>query len=406
MKKADFGEQSLPGRFPALTSVMPLLAMFWLAGYFFFPTNKLHYQFFILIFVAGSLWLGFQRQIDWKQILSSRLLQLLAVFCLYHLSSLFWSFDTPLDDRVGEIKSVIYLLCFTVMMRFSLAQSNDFLMRLFRVLIGVAALSMIVCLCWFFLVESHTLASRFHGIGRLWNPLWMGAISGALAVILVGLLSFAKLSRRQTTMLVLLLALMFAAVVATHSRMTIVATLLVGFLIFLMSAKTFTIKVLVTSAVFAILLLALWAGMPYFKKDIERGQSHRLNIWNGAVELIKQKPILGHGAGSDTPIESKIERVDGWHYYHNTYLATLVDLGIAGFTLMILLLAYAVALAWRLRENLAVRLSAYVLIYSGLISLTFGEGIISRMNVQWVLVWLPIIIISHYEMRDRVRRSD
>jgi O-antigen ligase len=406
MKKADFGEQSLPGRLPALTSVMPLLAMFWLAGYFFFPTNKLHYQFFILIFVAGSLWLGFQRQIDWQLLLRSRLLQVLAIFCLYHLSSLFWSFDTPLDDRIGEIKSVIYLVCFTVVMRYSLSQSPAFLSKLFSLLLAVSALSLIASLCWFFLIESHTLASRFHGIGRLWNPLWMGAIYGALAVILVGLLSFANLSRRQTITLIVLLVLVFAGVVATHSRMAIVATLLVGFLSFLMSAKTLQTKVLVSSAVFAALLLALWAGMPYFQKDIERGQSHRLNIWTGAVELIQQKPILGHGAGSDTPIDSEVERVDGWHYYHNTYLATLVDLGVAGFSLMIWLLAYAVVLAWRMRENLAVRLSAYVLIFSGLISLTFGEGIISRMNVQWVLVWLPIVIISHYETLDRLRRSD
>lgn len=406
MKKADFGDQSLPGRIPLLTSALPLLAMFWLAGYFFFPTNKLHYQFFILIFVLGTLWLGFQRQVNWAQLFNSKLLQLLAVFCAYHLLSLLWSFNTPMDDRAGEIKSVVYLLCFTVIMRFSLSQSSDYLIRLFKVLIAVSTLSLTASLCWFFLIESHTLASRFHGIGRLWNPLWMGAIYGALTIILIGLLSFASLSRRQMTTLLLLLALMFAGVVATHSRMAIVATLLVGFLCFLMSAKTWKTKALVTSSVVVVLSVAIWAGMPYFKKDIERGQSHRLNIWNGAAELIQEKPLFGYGAGSDTPIESTVKRVDGWHYYHNTYLATLVDLGVAGFLLMISLLAYAVMLAWRMRDNLAVRLSAYVLIYSGMISLTFGEGIISRMNVQWVLVWLPIIIISHYEMLERRRRSN
>ena len=406
MKKADFGDQSPPGRIPLLTSALPLLAMFWLAGYFFFPTNKLHYQFFILIFVLGTLWLGFQRQVNWGQLFNSKLLQLLAVFCSYHLLSLFWSFDTPMDDRVGEIKSVVYLLCFTVTMRYSLSQSSDFLVRLFKVLIAVAALSLTASLCWFFLIESQTLASRFHGIGRLWNPLWMGAIYGAMTITLVGVLSFARLSRRNQAILSVLLALMFAGVVATHSRMAIVATLLVGFLSFLMSAKPLKIKALVISVVMVVLLAALWVGMPYFKKDIERGQSHRLNIWTGAVELIQQKPIVGHGAGSDTPIESEVARVDGWHYYHNTYLATLVDLGVVGFSIMIWLLVYAIIMAWRMRANLAVRLSAYVLIYSGLISVTFGEGIISRMNVQWVLVWLPIIIISHYEMLERHRRSD
>lgn len=406
MRKADLRENSVSYRFLASTSVIPVLAMFWLAGYFFFPTNKLHYQFFILIFVAGTFWLGVKRYIDWQQLLASRLIQLAAIFCLYYIFSLAWSFSTSLDDRLGEVKSVVYLLCFTVVIRFCLTQSNHYLTRLFKVITVVATVSVIAGLCWFFLIEGHTLASRFHGVGRLWNPLWMGAIYGAMTVTLVGLLSFARLSRRHQLILSVLLALMFAGVVATHSRMAIVATLLVGFLSFLMSAKPLRIKALVISVVMVVLLAALWVGMPYFKKDIERGQSHRLNIWTGAVELIQQKPIVGHGAGSDTPIESEVARVDGWHYYHNTYLATLVDLGVVGFSIMIWLLVYAIIMAWRMRANLAVRLSAYVLIYSGLISVTFGEGIISRMNVQWVLVWLPIIIISHYEMLERHRRSD
>lgn len=406
MKNVDFRGSRLSHRFPALTSILPPLAMFWLAGYFFFPTNKLHYQFFILIFVAGTLWLGFKRYIDWQQLFASRLMQLAAIFCLYYLFSLAWSFGTSLDDRLGEVKSVVYLLCFTVVIRFCLNQSSHYLMRLFKVITVIATVSLIASLCWFFLIEGHTLASRFHGVGRLWNQLWMGAIYGALTIILVGVLSFARLSGRQNIMFLLLLVLMFAGVVATHSRMPVAATLAVGFLIFLMSARTWKVKGLVISAVILVLSIALLANLPYFKEDIERGQSLRLNIWNGAIELHQKKPWFGYGAGSDTPIESTVNIVDGWHYYHNSYLATLIDLGLVGGSLMIFLLAYAVAVAWRMRENLAVRLSAYVLIYSGMISLTFGEGIISRMNVQWVLVWLPIIIISHYEMRERLRRSD
>lgn len=395
----------MPNFIKSSTTVVPALVLFWLAGYFFFPTNKLHYQFFILIFILGTLWLGVQRQIVWQQLLQSSLCRLAILLCLYFLASLFWSFGTPVDDRIGELKSVIYLACFFIVLRYSLQQSEDFLLKLFKITLFVSLISLIINVLVFFVFKEHTLADRFHGFGRLWNPLWMGSLYGALTVVATGLLSFARLSRQQTKVLLVVTPILFIGVVLTHSRMPIAATLLVGMLTFLVGFRSWRTKMLTLSTVLMLLGVASWAALPYFKHDIERGQSYRLDLWQGAVELIQEKPFIGYGAGSDTPIKSAEGRVNGWHYYHSTYLATVVDTGLLGLSLMMLLLGYAFLLAWRLRQYIGVRLSACLLFYSCLISLTFGEGIISRMNVQWVLVWLPIIIISHYEIRQRMQMT-
>ncbi len=373
----------------------------WIAGYFFFPTNKLHYQTFIVIFVLGSLWLGFQRKIDWQTFFSSKLILAVTAFSAYYLASLFWAYGTPFDDRLGEVKSVVYLFCFAFVLSFSLTQSPKFLERLFRILLLVSSIALVINIVAFFVVQEQSLSARFHGFGRLWSPLWMGAIYGGMTVVLVGLLSHGRLTRKHKMLLAPLIPVMFMGVLATHSRMPILATLAVGFLVFLMGKNSLKNKIVITISTVVILLGTFWASLPYFENDIERGQSYRFDIWSGAMNLVQERPLLGYGAGSDTPIDSPVEVVDDWHYYHNTYVATLVDLGLVGGFLHLLILVIAFRVAWQLRSNIAVRISAYLLLYSCLINITFGEGIISRMNVQWLLMWLPILIISHYEVTQK-----
>lgn len=380
---------------------MSSLLTLWISGYFFFPTYKLHYQFFILIFVMGTLWICLQRKIDWQTFFSSKLILAVMAFSAYYLASLFWAHGTLFDDRLGEVKSVVYLFCFAFVLSFSLNQSPNYLERFFRILVLISSIVLVINIVVFFVIQEQSLTARFHGFGRLWSPLWMGAIYGGMTVILVGLLSHVGLTQKHKILLVALIAVMFIGVLATHSRMPILATLAVGFLVFLMGKNSLKSKVVITISTVVILMGMFWAFLPYFENDIERGQSYRFDLWRGAMDLIQEKPLLGHGAGSDIPIESPVELIDDWHYYHNTYIATLVDLGLVGGFLHLLILVIAFRVAWQLRSNIAVRISAYLLLYSCLINITFGEAIISRMNVQWLLMWLPILIISHFEVAQK-----
>ena len=382
-------------------AIIPAMLTFWIAGYFFFPTNKLHYQTFIVIFVLGSLWLGYHRRIDWQSFFSSKLILAVTVFSAYFLASLFWAFGTSFNDRLSEVKSVVYLFCFALVFSFSMEQSPKYLGRLLRTLLLVSSIALVINMFAFFVIHEHSLSARFHGVGRLWSPLWMGAIYGAITVILVGFLSHEELTRKYKLLLAAMLPMMFIGVLATHSRMAILATLLVSFLVFLMGKNSLKCKVVTIVSAAILLLGTFWICLPYFERDIERGQSYRFDIWRGAMGLIQERPLLGYGAGSDTPIDSSIEVVDDWHYYHNTYIATLVDLGLVGGFLHLIILLIAFKVAWQLRGNIAVLLSAYLLFYSCLINITFGEGIISRMNVQWLLMWLPILIIANFEVTQK-----
>lgn len=380
--------------------LLPSLVMFWLIGYFFFPTNKMHYQVFIVTFVLGGLWVAFREKFNVKLIFQSKILLSVFLFALYYLSSLFWPVGTPIDDRIGEAKSVIYLILFGFLIFFSMRHKQDFLPQLLKYGFLAAVGSLLLSCIMFYLVNEQSFSQRLHGYGRLWSPLWMAALYGGVAITALGLLSHQtkKVSTTNTCLLTLVLALAVFAVIATHSRTAIVMTLLVLFLTFLSGKLSLSYKLSLSIFAVVLFLVIAFLSFPHFEADLQRGQSFRLDIWMGALELVKQAPIFGYGAGSDTPISSTISTVDGWHYYHSTYIATLVDLGLVGLGLQIFILVVTFNVAWQLREDLKVRVSAFILFFSCLISLTFGEGIISRMNVQWLLMWLPIMLIAYAEI--------
>jgi O-antigen ligase len=89
-------------------------------------------------------------------------------------------------------------------------------------------------------------------------------------------------------------------------------------------------------------------------------RENRLTLWQNCVELIRGRPLAGHGYGTfeqlfDLTRDARFERV--WHTAHNTYLEHAVELGLpATFALyggMLLLVAYGASGALRHRRDQA-----------------------------------------------------
>jgi O-antigen ligase len=236
----------------------------------------------------------------------------------------------------------------------------------------------------------------------------MAALYGAVSIVAVGILTSdeAHITTRQRYWLSFLAVVFFIAVLATQSRTAIAATVFVSLITIFCANSSYRLKLFNISVMMAVLLVFISLSLSMLDRMVDRGQSQRLNIWQGAAELIIEKPLFGYGAGSDVQIDTEEKKVDGWHYYHSSYVATLVDLGLVGFLLLMLLIFVAFKVAWQHRREPAVRISAFVLLYCLIISLTFGEGMISRMNAQWILFWLPVIIIGYYEVLDKSQLSE
>ncbi|PMM01494.1 O-antigen ligase [Vibrio kanaloae] len=118
--------------------------------------------------------------------------------------------------------------------------------------------------------------------------------------------------------------------------------------------------------------------------EIERIQSNdystsvglRLQMWMLAPELIKQKPILGHGQEQRNILKDKLENGEvskrlyryASAHYHNQFLDKMVKSGIIGLTLVIGLLIYPLMIVKNLPS-----LDTYIAI--GLVSLFFIAGL-------------------------------
>lgn len=121
------------------------------------------------------------------------------------------------------------------------------------------------------------------------------------------------------------------------------------------------------TAISAVLLAALAFGVGFIANpnNLSRGFSDRgagrIDMWNGTIELIKERPLLGHGFGqvkskilpSLTTSPGVLELTDTREDVssHNTFLDILGDLGVVG--LILWLVIFGVAIAGFLRPRWA-----------------------------------------------------
>ncbi|WP_210473346.1 O-antigen ligase family protein [Vibrio crassostreae] len=102
----------------------------------------------------------------------------------------------------------------------------------------------------------------------------------------------------------------------------------------------------------------------------------RLQLWQIAPQLIKQKPLLGHGNEKPKLLQDKLKNKEisnltfrlASHHYHNQFLNKMVKSGVIGLILLIALLLYPLIIVKKLSS-----LDTYIVI--GLVSLFFIAGL-------------------------------
>lgn len=384
-----------------MDKVIFALLNIWLLGFFLLPSSKLHYQIFLVSVVMSGFWLIFTLKLQYKVFLHSSVLRIALLYALFFFISVAWSNDSGFAEKSKDIKTFLYLIFFALVFLFALDGQSKRLTLMIISLLVAAALSLLINLVLFYGVEAEPLRSRFAGMGRLWNPLWASAMYGATALIALSILleKFAVLTRMHRGLLVLLYLSMLTAVLLTQSRTPIAAVMLLSLLLIMMSGLSVRIKSAVLSASLFSGGLLLLVFLPIVQNFIARGQSYRLDLWLGFIERAKEHLIFGHGGGSTVPISSSVEQVDGWYHYHSTYIASLVEMGLIGLTLHLVMILTVLSAAWKMRSSYEVRLAVVIFVYVCILGLTFGHGILTRMNTQWLLYWMPLLVIVMHELK-------
>ena len=141
-----------------------------------------------------------------------------------------------------------------------------------------------------------------------------------------------------------------------------------------------------------VLTLSLATGCAFFifsEFFMQRGSSHRIEVWAAAVNLILNKPFFGHGLE-----HSLVIWVPGLSFAlsdtHNIFLEILYYSGFIGLALFLFLLSLLGGYAVRFRYVPEVVVASTLVIYGLSSGLTEGAGILSRPGVFWFKFWFPI----------------
>jgi O-antigen ligase len=372
------------------------LTTFWISGYFFFPRGKIHDQVFILIFALPALWLLIKKEITFKPFLKSKLFFLALAYCAYWIISTSWGTYKNINIHLSVIKSALYIYLFWVIFFATYYLDDKKMASLFKCVTICAAASVLVNLILFYGLDHHTLVDRFNGFGRLRNQLWVAAIYGAMAIMM---LSFAvQPNTKNKLMYVLLFAVFFIATLLTHSRTPIAAMFAVSIFLFYTSQLPIKPKLLCTFVMLILLALAYFLFGQYYLSDVSRGQSYRLDLWSGFLEATKNRLAFGIGANTEVLIRMPGNFVDGWSHYHNAYLGSLIELGLVGLILHVMLVIYTIVVGWQNRHHLYVNTALMIFIFTCILSITYGQGIVTNKNVQWIIFWLPLSVIIMHEL--------
>lgn len=387
---------------PAYEKTIFVLMNIWLAGFFLSPTGKQHYQFFILSIVLSAFWLIFSQKINYKSLLNSKVILAGLLYALFFLISIAWSNDPGIAAKSKDIKTFLYLISFALVFLYVINGQSTRLTTVVNILIAAAVISLLINLYIFYGFNGKAISARFSGMGRLWNPLWAAAMYGAAALTILAILldKFHQFKPVFRGLLLFAYVMMLGAVVLTQSRTPIAATLMLSLFIVMVSQQSLRIKmsVILTSGIIGV--AALLYSLPFLEEQMARGQSYRLDLWFGFMERATEHLILGHGGGANVPISSPVEYVDGWYHYHSTYIASLVEMGLVGLFLHLLIIVTTLSAAWKMRDNFIVKVAAIIFIYTCILGITFGHGILTRMNSQWLIFWMPLLVTAMYEIRN------
>lgn len=145
----------------------------------------------------------------------------------------------------------------------------------------------------------------------------------------------------------------------------------------------------------------------------------RLNRWNCAIEMFKERPVMGWGPGtyqfvyapfqrsSDRTIIST-NRGDGGNA-HSEYLGPLSEQGVPGMLLVIALIAVVTHTAFQLFYRMTVREDKIIVasVYLGLVTY-FIHGVLNNYldtDKASIPFWGFIAVLTAMDLRDRSQRS-
>lgn len=365
-----------------LTSrVLPLGLFALLTGLLWVGDRSAYHQLFYWLVVLPVIALAIARRDALVASLRSPIFLAFVAFAGYMAASIAWSGSE--DGTLALLKRPLYVAVLFVACA-ELARSRPAVFEL--VLRGAAIFAVgggAVALLRFGLDGAE---DRFASFGALYNPLLTSHVFGFFLSLWVAY--WIAQRRFFAPAPIAAVAILGALILATHSRTPLVALTMTVMWLSLLAGDKRGIVACLTLAGAGVLLALAWP-----EAIVQRGLSHRPEIWAEALRLIGERPVFGHGY--EHPLRIPVAGIaEAFRDPHNMSLSVLYQGGAVGLALWAGLYAAALTACWRGRRHAGAFICSAPLVYGLFAGMTEGGSFLSRPKEHWFIIWIPLALVA------------
>ena len=360
------------------------------AGYYLLPSSQANnFPTFLL-----ALSMMFYVALDTERLKffdHSGLVKVLMLLLFYMATTGFWFYDGQLLQVLKLYADAFLVFSFIFSLIILFRKAGNFLYLLVVTIVLAALLS---ALEWLYLtMTSDDIVSA---VGRLRYSA-LAAISWGFAVILA--LWLTAVSATPIAKICWAIAGLFLAIAALYQEILYVQIALsiaiasAGYLHLKASWSQKKPRVFVIGCVVVFFALSL-----FLSASLNEIQNDRPTIWNQSVQHlfdVPGKPLFGFGLMGDTTMSLPCEihyagEVCHVSHPHSLFVSTLVYGGIIGLFLLFTLLIWTMNILASDIHQRPAQLALVILSYAIPLLLFDGDRIIDKIDIVWLLLWLPI----------------
>jgi O-antigen ligase len=361
-----------------------LTGLFWVANGSLF--TKLYYG----LIAAPALFALIVAPHNLRPILREPVVLVFLVFSAWLLLSLFW---TQADDGLGGLaKRPLYVFMMFAACALIACKDEQLLLKTLRIGALLSVLAALINLYAYFTGTS--AGARLIGTGALRNPLLTSHVLGFFCTYWIA--AWLTRSERHDWLPILLALPLLAALLATGSRTPLLALALTSLWMLLITGRRalYLVAALVFAAAISIVL------MP--EALLQRGLSFRPQLWSEAIRQASEHLWIGHGF--DSKFVFNIEGVGRTlSDPHNVELAVLLELGLVGLSLWLLMYSLILLRCLQQRHQGKFQLASALVVYGLAAGLTEGSNFFSRPNENWFLIWIPLSLVAALSISQRLQ---